>query len=181
MKFDTLSRSTVKITLSEEDMREYSLCAKNLSKKNAETKRALAGFLKKAKLFRGFNTERLFLEAFPCETGGCVLYVSGLDEASENRKREISPLLCTVDGLDSFVKLCAGVYRFFDAEYSSAYAENGRYSLIVFAAAKQFPSIIRVMSEYGEVISDTREIFRLYEHAISVCPSGAARTFAKLM
>lgn len=181
MKFDTLNRSTVKITLSEEDMREYSLYGKSLTKKNAETKRTLALFLKKAKLFRGFNTERLFLEAFPSEKGGCVLYVSGLDETTESRKQDISPLLCTVDGLDSFVKLCAGVYRFFDAEYSSAYAENGRYSLIVFAAAKQLPLVKRVMSEYGEVISDTREIFRLYEHAISVCPSGAARTFAMLI
>lgn len=181
MKFDTLNRSTVKITLSEEDMRKYSLYGKSLTKKNAETKRALATFLKKAKLFRGFNTERLFLEAFPSERGGCILYVSGLDEATESRKRDISPILCTVDGLDSFVKLCAGIYRFFDAEYSSAYAENGRYSLIVFAAAKELSSIIRIMSEYGEIICDTREIFRLYEHAKSVCPNGATRTFAMLI
>ncbi len=181
MQFDTLSRSTVKITLSEEDMRKYSLCAKSLAKKNAEAKRALAGFLKRARLFREFNTERLFLEAFPCEKGGCILYVSGLDEAPEGTTRDISPLLCTVDGLDSFIKLCAGIYRFFNGEYSSAYAENGRYSLIVFADADQLSAIRRIMSEYGEVISDSREVFRIYEHAENVCPSGAARAFARLI
>lgn len=38
MKYDALSRNTVKITLSEEDMLEYSLCTESISEKNAPVK-----------------------------------------------------------------------------------------------------------------------------------------------
>lgn len=178
MKFDSLSRSTVKITLSEEDMNRYSLCAESITQKTDEAKRTLAGLLKKERLFRGSNARRLFLEAFPRANGGCILYVSGLEEAENNAP--VGKAVCTVSGLDCFIRLCAGIYRICDGE-SAALADNGRYSLLLLAPQKQLSAVLRVMSEYGEASTDEVEIRRLSECCKNICPSGAARTFARLL
>lgn len=184
MQYDALSRSTVKITLSEEDMREYSLCAENIALKTAESKRSLARLLKRMKLFSGYKTERLFLEAFPRAQGGCILYVSSLGEepdgAPPKENRENTPLLCTVEGLDCFIRLCTGIYRYCDAENSCAYAENGRYSLLLLAPPSQTSAAKRLMGEYGTVCSDIYGISSVSEHGKLICGSDAAKIFAKL-
>lgn len=177
MRFDSLNQSTVKITLSEEDMDKYSLRAENIVQKNEEAKRTLARLLKKIGLFRGCNAHRLFLEAFPRAKGGCILYVSGLEESEKAAPSSMA--VCTVTGLDSFVQLCAGIYRLFDGE-SAAYSDNSRYSLIVFVPQGQLPAALRLMSEYGEVSTDELMIRQLSEQCKSVCPTEAARAFAKL-
>lgn len=178
MQFDTLSRSTVKITLSEEDMNRYSLCAESIAQKTDEAKRTLAGLLKRERLFRDFDAKRLFLEAFPRKQGGCILYVSGL-EGTESTAATVSAL-CTVTGLDCFIQLCAEVYRIFDGE-SKAFAENGRYSLLLNAPQKQLYAALRVANEYGEVKTDELTVRRISEHCRIICPNEATRTFAKLL
>lgn len=55
MKYDLLSRDTVKITLSEADMREYSLCTEAIELRTAEARRSLSKMLRKMKLFPGIQ------------------------------------------------------------------------------------------------------------------------------
>ena len=66
MKYDTLSRNTVKITLTEADMRKYSISSDCISGHTAETKRTLTDFVNRLKeinpLFPEYESERLFLE-----------------------------------------------------------------------------------------------------------------------
>lgn len=178
MQFDSLSRSTVKITLSEEDMHRYSLCAESIAQKSDEAKRALACILKKARLLRGFNAQRLFLEAFPRAQGGCILYVSGLEEA--DGAALTGSAVCTVDGLNRFVQLCSGIYRICDGESAAVYNGCGKYSLLLHTPQKQLCAALRFMNEYGEVSTDELELYRISERGKTVCSSEATRTFARL-
>jgi len=90
MQIDVLSQNTLKLTLSETDMRELDIKYESLSPKNPETKRMLAtvlrGVRRENKPEFAFSGEKLFVEAFPRSDGGCLLYISCLED--ERRSKE---------------------------------------------------------------------------------------------
>ena len=90
MKIDVLSGSTVKITLSGGDMRDYDVKYESLSRKSPDTKRLLGEVLKAVSLesdmFFDANADRLFVEAFPRSDGGCMLYISSLEEEEKSAR-----------------------------------------------------------------------------------------------
>lgn len=96
MQIDILSQNTLKLTLSKLDMFDLDIKYDSLSGKNPETKRLLAHVLKSIQLDKrvgfDFSGERLFVEAFPRPDGGCMLYISCLenDAASKRSKKSKS-------------------------------------------------------------------------------------------
>lgn len=180
MKYDSLSRNTVKITLSEEDMREYSLCAESIAMRTAETKRSLSRMLKKMKLFQGYRPDRLFLEAFPERNGGCVLYVSGLSEEAVRENSGEAVLMCRTDSLDSLVRLCRGVEACGFCIKSCVYHGRGGYLLAVTAESGEYFLLYRLFSEFGRVCTDASEISAVSEYTVPVCEKDACRIFSGL-
>ena len=92
MQIDVLSQNTLKLTLSRLDMFDLDIKYESLSGKNPDTKRLLSHVLRTVKLDKSsgvdFSGERLFVEAFPRPDGGCMLYISCLEE---ERSREAYP------------------------------------------------------------------------------------------
>lgn len=180
MKYDSLSRNTVKITLSEEDMREYSLCAENITLSTAQSKYRLARMLRKMELFPTLKPERLFLEAFPKTEGGCVLYVSGLDEESSCNSTQKTDLMCTVSGLDELIRLCFGLKRSFSCCEACVCLVGRKYALLLGAEAAETERLRHFLSEYGEVSADIGEISTVREYGRVVCPENAVKSFSSL-
>ncbi len=180
MKYDSLSRNTVKITLSEEDMREYSLCAENITLSTAETKRSLSRMLKKMKLFQGHRPDRLFLEAFPKTDGGCVLYVSGLFEEGGREAPAETAVMCCADNLSVLIQLCRAVAGSGLRLHTCVYRSHGGYLLVAIAAGRDYFTLYRLFSEFGRVCSDPSEICAVSEYAVPVCGYDACRIFAEL-
>lgn len=185
MKYDSLSRSTVKITLSEEDMKEYSLCAENIALRTAETKRSLARLLRKMKLFPGYRPDRLFLEAFPGVGGGCVLYVSSLGEDYDDSDTEDTsvsevPLMCEVNSLSALAKLCHGLKRLMGNPEACVYRTDNKYAIVVLTASDKSEKARHFLSEYGRTSRDPSEIYSLSEYAVPVCLADACEVFSGL-
>jgi hypothetical protein len=96
MNIDVLSQNTLKLTLSRLDMCDLDIRYESLSGKNPDTKRLLSHVLRTVKLDKGsgvdFTGERLFVEAFPRPDGGCMLYISCLEETAktDNSRTEIT-------------------------------------------------------------------------------------------
>lgn len=180
MKYDSLSRNTVKITLSREDMREYSLCAESIALHTAETKRSLSRMLRKMKLFSGCRPDRLFLEAFPETDGGCVLYVSSLYEEGNKEKTAETALMCCVDGLSELVQLCRAVESAGLRPRTCVYRSHGGYILVAIAENGDNFSLKRIFSEFGRVCADPSEICTVSEYAVPVCFYDACRIFSEL-
>jgi len=88
MQIDVLSQNTLKLTLSRLDMFDLDIKYESLSGKNPDTKRLLSHVLRTVRLDKSagvdFSGERLFVEAFPRPDGGCMLYISCLEEASHS-------------------------------------------------------------------------------------------------
>lgn len=192
MFYDALSRNTVKITLTEADMQAYSLKSDCISGKTAETKRILTRFLKKfqkeSSFFSGCSPERLFLEAFPQESGGCVLYVStlgtpgapGSEEVLPEKAPKARPLMCSTDSFDALARLCLGIVRFFGGCSTCLYKDGVIYRLVAVPPKGSASRLSQFMSEYGEVSDSPLEICSTAEQGELICPKKAAEMLAQL-
>lgn len=184
MKYYSLSNSTVKITLSEEDMREYSLCPENITRHTTETKRIFVQMLKKLRIFPDYSTERLFLEAFPKAEGGCVLYVSSLGgDSAEEYNPDFSgkiPLLCATDGLHSVISLCRGLIAMGENPEACVYRDENGYYIVVATEIKNTSKIKHFLSEYGTVSHNLSEISALREYGEPVCMENACERLSQL-
>ncbi len=177
MKYDSISRGTVKITLSEADMREYSLCAENIACHTAEAKRSLSKMLKKMKLFSGHKPDRLFLEAFPSAEGGLILYVSNLYNENEG---EETALMCCVDNLSCLTQLCHVIQQSGLQLQTCVYRSYKGYILVAIAEKENFCKLRRIFSEFGRVCTDPSEICVVSEYAVPVCFNNACEVFSEL-
>ncbi len=180
MKYDSLSRNTVKITLSEEDMREYSLCAESIALHTAETKRTLSRMLKKMKLFTGYRHDRLFLEVFPKTEGGCVLYVSGLPEEQSADTSAERAVMCCAESLGALVQLCRAVEASALQLRTCVYRSHGGYILAAVCENGDYFAVRRIFSEFGRVSADPSEISAVAEYATPVCLWDAVGVFSQL-
>lgn len=195
MRYDSLSRNTVKITLSEEELREYSLCAETLCARTAETKRGLARLLKRMKLFSGYKAERLFLEAFPRADGGCILYVSslGANIGETVPGREIGAeyggetpdtryeVMGRVESFPLLVRLCAGLCRVCGNAETRVYAyEDGSYRLILSGDRRETEAAKHLIGEYGETVTDDLGIRAAAERGRLICGESAAEKIGGL-
>lgn len=174
MKYDTLSRNTVKITLTEADMRKYSLSSDCISGHNAETKRTLTDFVNRLKkinpLFPGYEPERLFLEAFPRSEGGCILFISTLgreplDIPMEKPKTARNKMLMLITGdIGCLSGFSRAIYSLSGEKDAKLYYLNGEYYLIIPCHRGKSSLISAVINEYGELSDSRLEIAAAEEH-----------------
>ena len=88
MELIMISSSKLKIMLTSEDMKEYSLDCNTLNYENTETRRAFWSILDEAKHRTGFDaaSERVFVQVYPSKKGGCEMYVTKLGVFSEKKQ-----------------------------------------------------------------------------------------------
>lgn len=188
MKYDTLSRNTVKITLTEADMRKYSISADCISGHTAETKRTLTDFVNRLKeinpLFPEYEPERLFLEAFPRSEGGCILFISTLgrepfdipkDKPKAPRNKMLMLITEDISYLSGFSKALFSLSGEFEAKL---YYLSGEFYLIMPCPRGKSSLISAIINEYGELSDSGFEIAAAEEHGKLL---SAENTLKKLM
>ena len=174
MYYDALSRNTVKITLTRKDMQDYAIRSESLRARTAESKRSLTCFLKRfqseSSLFPDHSAERLFLEAFPSDDGGCIMYVSTLGTdilpPAENEPK-YRTLMCITDSLASVIRLCDSIT--FPVHSSSLCRTANGYCLIVKVSAADCDSLSHLIGEFGALSDDPTDIACICEHSARIC------------
>lgn len=169
MKVDILSETTLKLTLTADDMDRNRLRYESLSKEGGECREALGRLLKSdsspeseaiaARLLQG--GKRLFIEAFKRMDGGCMLYVSDLDRRRKIRKGQLldngeasSPIIFESDSEENLGALCRCLIleQLSGAEFKSNLFTDGKsYRLAITPKNICSARILRVMKEYGSV------------------------------
>ncbi len=185
MYYDALSRNTVKITLTGKDMKDYSLKSESLRSRTAESKRSLTSFLKKfqseSSLFPDHKAERLFLEAFPSDDGGCILYVSTLGSdilPPPEPERRTTPLMCCTAALGDTARLCRSLTG--KVRTSALYRLGSDYWLIIKVQTANAALVSRIIGEYGSLSDDPTDIAFVKEHGSVICPTSAVSKLSAL-
>jgi negative regulator of genetic competence, sporulation and motility len=190
MQIDVLSQNTLKLTLSRLDMFDLDIKYESLSGKNPDTKRLLSHVLRTVKLDKSsgvdFSGERLFVEAFPRPDGGCMLYISSLNEDGNIEKKAVrlsakpSPqlssgrrlkpketqLLCRFDSLKGLEGVCRNLSwqqaHKRTAVTSSLYTDGSEYRLLV--TCDDTKLINTIVGEYGEILDCERDLAHTREY-----------------
>lgn len=88
MEIIPISESKLKIMLSADDLRGFSLSAEELDYANTETKRMFWDVLGRAKHAVGFDTDghRVLVQLYPSRAGGCEMFITRLGELTKSVK-----------------------------------------------------------------------------------------------
>ena len=188
MFYDALSSNTVKITLTKKDMSDYSIKSEAIRSRSAESKRSLTRFLKKfqseSSLFPGQSADRLFLEAFPQDDGGCVVYVSTLGMETDPPFASAPSLssltlMCCAASFSDIARLCAGIAE--KVTSSKLCRFSGNYCLIVSVPFELSDEVMRLIPEFGEFSDDPTDIACAGEHGRIICEENAVSVISSLI
>ena len=189
MKIDILSETTLKLTLTADDMNRHQLCYESLSKDGSnfkECRETLTRILKadptpESKVMATQlmeNGKRLFIEAFKRMDGGCMLYVSALERSRKGSRRQLldkaepsSPIIFETDSGEALGALCRCLVLeqlSGSAEFKSKLFADGQcYRLALTPLNTCASHIMRLMNEYGTAdrselsAAFTEEYFRI--------------------
>lgn len=171
MTIEVISTNTVKITLTELDMLDYDINYERLDRKNPETKRLLIELLEAVREEKNIDlcSEKLYVEAFPQNDGGCLLYISILNDRLKPKIELYSELVCEIEDLTHLIAVSARIYKGCShlVRSSELYFNGKKYRLIINTFPKADTKISSLLNEYGnqtgkgELLSaSTREHFK---------------------
>lgn len=168
-----ISKSTVKISLTAEELSAYHITFSELERKSRQTLRLLSDAAELAEKQTGqpFCTARLFVEAFSRNDGGCLLYlsvISGTENQTE-QKEPVRPIVIYEFASMRELYLCCT--RLSDAKLiplrSALYAEqsHGTLRLVAELAKEKQKRAVSILSEFGTPRDAKRmTLARIAEH-----------------
>lgn len=156
MKIEAVDAHRLRMALDAQDMQALGLTYQALLSGQKETGRTLMKLLAAGER-AGFccKAEKLLIEVYPFEKGGCVLYFTGLQRTVRYRVKEngILPRLFWFQDADALCAACRAVYRQLSHRMlcSSLYGlENGGYILSVCPLDGPHSHILSLLYEFGE-------------------------------
>ncbi len=169
MKAEMISESTLKVTLTAEDMSVHNLSYEELTAKGAQCRKTLE------KLLTGLDPSknaiaaarllgeerRLFVEAFRRMDGGCMLYVSAAASPKRQKplldeSREASPIQFQTFSQSALEQLlrCLEMEKEQGALFTSRLFRKGEcFRLAVIPQNTCRTRLLRIFSEFGEAIT----------------------------
>ena len=209
MELILISDSKLKIMLTSEDMREYSLDCKSLDYANTETRRAVWSILDEAKHKTGFDAaqERVFVQVYPSIRGGCEMFVTKIgdseiknnfsrDAAYKNRReRDTSELIgyktnkrelatkrtmsFKIRNISTLLALCRRLDAMKYAGQSGAYRDESGAWYLILEERGN-RNLIDFVSEYGESMDSDFLYAYISEHGKIICERDAVKTLSRL-
>lgn len=181
MELILISDSKLKIMLSQNDMNKYDLSLDDIDYGNTATRRAFWSILDEARRRTGFDAakERIFVQVFPCRTGGCEIFVTKL---TEKRKSEDMCVSVSDDtqrtvyrfaDIKSLLSVCMALRERGYRDESAVYHDGRHYYLTL-------EGEFRFINEYAEMRENKYYIYHILEHCESICAKDAVDTLAAL-
>lgn len=161
MDFYLVHDSKLKVILTVEDLEELQIDYESMDYEDPQTRKALLRMLEQAREEIGFEPRKskLFIEVYPCEGGGCVLFFTCLRQPGAVREgRGMEPVLFEFEDVEA---LTAGAGKTF-ARYghriyrSSLYRLQDRYRLIVYPLDYADRLSVYFLSEFGRNVGEGR-------------------------
>ena len=161
MDIEPLNNSTVKVTMTRDDMTKCSLTYSDLSHKTYDAQVFLTGLVT---LLRDYNeakldTKKIYIEIFAEKEGGCTIFVSAVPEKTSVLVRRSGQSsfseTITIDAKtpDSLLEISQKLIRRFkkDITNSKLFYRNSRYRIILTATRPIESEISDIPYEKGDV------------------------------
>lgn len=183
MQFSLIHENKLKVILTTEDMQELGLSYEEMDYSDSATREALLEVLNCARSQVHFNPRRqkLFIEIYPCEGGGCVLYFTCL-HTDRGGQAGMRPVIFEFENAGELAAAAQGAYRQYRQRiYRSAlYRLEEHYRLLVWPLDYTDRLSIYFLSEYGRCVGEGA-LLAAYtdEHGEEILAENAIETLAE--
>ncbi|MDE5600363.1 MAG: adaptor protein MecA, partial [Oscillospiraceae bacterium] len=145
---------------SDKDMQKYSITYEKMDYNDRRTRQAIIKLLYKVRNdinYIDISKSKIFIEAFPTEEGGCVLYLNILCEIEKEKALKNNfdtPIIAEIKDLDTLTSLCKNMLnRCYNLILkSNLYYNNNKFIITVYSYCKQDNKLLALLSEHGEII-----------------------------
>ncbi len=175
MLIEIISSNTIKVVLDEYDMAIYDISFDQLDRSSPETKRLLIDLIENINEEKNIDLsdERIFVEAFPKDDGGCLLYLSMLGtniKVTPEKTSLYSSIICTVTDYAALQAICCNIFTMYShiTHNSELYFNDGSYYIILHTFKRADKKMRTFLSEYCE-ITGTGETDCSYIREYSQC------------
>ncbi len=187
MVIETISSNTIKIILNENDMSLYDISFDKLDRSNPETKRLLIDLIDNIKDEKNIDlsSERLFVEAFPKDDGGCLLYLSILNsnvKVTPEKSSLYNTLICKIDSPEVLLSVTSKIYEMFNhiLHNSELYYSDGTYQLILQIFKKADKKLKTILGEFCQISGNGEiEASAIREHYTCIFPINAIEEISR--
>lgn len=187
MVIEIISSNTIKIILNENDMSLYDISFDKLDRSNPETKRLLIDLIDSVRVEKNIDlsSERLFVEAFPKDDGGCLLYLSILNsnvKVTPEKSSLYNTLICKIDSPEVLLAVTSKVYEMFNhiLHNSELYYCDGTYQLILHIFKRADKKLKTFLGEFCQVSSNGEiEASAIREHYTCIFPINAIEEISR--
>lgn len=158
MKIELLDQQTIKIVLSCTDMSQFAITYDDMDYDDPDTRRVILQLLQKIKQETQLDLTdgKLFIEAFPYDQGGCILYINIVaphvqQVTTVSKSGFNTPLVFSFDSIEHVCNICKDLFQNYSHLIfkSSLYTFQGQYMIMLFSFFKLDRKISAIMSEYG--------------------------------
>lgn len=160
LNIELLDKHIIKITLSLKDMKSYGISYDKINYSDKKTRQLIVSLLYKVKKTTNIDISKskIFIEAFPTEENGCILYLNIInkqiiDNIISNSNK--TPLLITFKCIQDFKNMCKILVK---KHYINNILENtllqanNHFILIIYSNNEQLSKTYPVFLEYGSII-----------------------------
>lgn len=177
MVIEQISKSTVKVILSSNDMCDYQMDFDMLESNNLETRNLIVSLLTKIQknVDIDFSSDNLFIEAFSSKDGGCLMYISVIENTDNAYRKAIKSDFITIttefDDFNTMIILCRQLLNNDNKIVrSQLYFKENLFRLVIEISSKSEKKIYNFLLEYGKIIgkgdlphSITKEYYQCIE------------------
>ena len=197
MELIVINENKLKITLTESDMKQYSLDSNTIDYDNTETRKAFWNILDEVKHQTGFDaaSQKVFIQLYPSKEGGCEMYVTKICPArkspeldSSSELHRLQPLhkrraAYSFRSIEDLISVCRRLYEIGFSDKSSAWRAFTDYFLIIEEPEENAYLPLTESSfifEYGKSENLKNTLLFLHEHADCICNEDAVEKLSNL-
>jgi negative regulator of genetic competence, sporulation and motility len=189
VQIESIDSSTIKITLSHQDLSRLDITYEQMDYQDPATRKALLGLLRQAQTQTGLDlTEsKLFVEAFPDENDGCILYINLVSPHPKDSGIYSkgcgfnTPLIFQMDTIEEVSGLCSRLQKGMNhlVVKSSLFSQDQAYWLLLYTYCRMEDRLIAAASEFGRYMGKGSILAAMVrEHSREIIAKDAIETIA---
>lgn len=184
MHIEIISDSTIKVSLNKKDFEDFDIKYSELNRTNPKTREFLLELLEIIQLEKGVDlcSEKLFIEAFISEDGGCLIYISATGGKIRNQKTVTPELTCEVFSPESLPLLARKLFNDYShiLHESDLYEDRQCFRLILTVFTGTEERLLSLLREYGTVSEDSVHAAYTREHFKALACKDAVERLAAI-
>ena len=187
MDFSLIGPDKLKVDLSARDLEQLGIDYEDLDYKDERTRNVLIDLIVRGRAQAGFSprSAKLYIEIYPRQDGGCVIYYTRLANGQLGAGGSFlpgpTPVVFAFEDTETLLLACAKVHALYRHRIlkSSLYSRGRHYRLIIYPLDLGGSICVSFLREYARLVGEGATLAaHIEEHWQLLCAEGAIELLA---